>query len=1409
MRAILLIVSFCIVSYILMAQPQQVYTANVTHFGTEDGLSHRDVFCTFQDSRGFIWIGTKYGLNRFDGHRFKVFTKEKNGLASNEVDHILEDAAGWLWVFQSNVSEKYKLDFSHITLINVYTFEVKSLEERFEGAFPGKANRVFTALSDQYNTIYLGTNDGRIIRFHPKSGIQVQETEYTDPLRLKYITKEGNLTIEIVKSQDNNAQLELDSLGNLLWHQSGSTFLNPVFQETSGTRWFFKRGGEKRYKSITFFVANESGEMRQLDFSNIPVPGNWKIRGIPTIQYQQAEGSLWIGDVDHLFVFHPKKRLLYDIGKDNPEIVSNVVKNIFFDKQNNAWIATANGIYQVTLKPSPFRKYLASPKSSYNIKTAFSGRGMVVHNGQLWVNGIKDEFFRIDLKTHQREQIVEFKPDSKHIKARYKNFRPVLVLDENRLILGSDYFIEYNIPGQAYRFLHQEKPHKLKNLWSLHIDRYQKAWGGTQSGGLAYVDLQGERTVHPFRLYNGFKALRKSTVYSFLEWDKDLLLLGSTTGLYVLHQKKGIVKRFWDGGQNSTYFPHNEIHHLQRDKQNPNIIWVATGGGGLVQVLLEPDNSKPNMANLAMDSSRQFTIADGLTSNVIYAVYEDAHENLWLPSDYGIIRFNKNTFACKAFVEEDGISHNEFNRISHFQAEDGTLYFGGINGVTAFHPDQVRDQTHHLNAPLRITSFQQFVGEINKMVDRTADLIQQQKIRLLPADKFFNLEFALLEYQDGKQVRYSYQIEGQDENWTMLRQNSIRVSGLPYGHFHLKIKGQGADGRFSSHELNIPVDVVKPFYMEWWFTSLIAISLLTATSLFFRYRTRLLRRQKAKLEKQVAERTHQIQQDKETIEAQAESLQQLDKAKSRFFANVSHELRTPITLMLGPIDSVLQRNRLDAKDQTFLQLAQNNGKKLLQLVNEILTLTKLENSKLKLSERPVQLYPLLRRIVASFESLAERKRVSFYFHYQAAQQLTLLLDEDKFEKIINNLLSNAFKFTPAKEEVALEVKEFPDHILLSVSDSGIGIHPEDLPHIFNRFYQSKRPEASHRGGSGIGLSLSLELAKLMQAELWVQQPTISQVTKTGSRFNFQIPKKEAINVGTAALSNAVEKPSFEKEGSKPTHSNPYSTSTVNVTLPATPPAGQPSLLVVEDNPDVRSYLGAILGEKWHVHFAENGQEALNFLSAEKTAKIDLLITDLMMPVMDGFQLLEQVKAREQFHQLPTIMLTARAEMEDRLAAFRFGVDDYLIKPFLEEELKVRVENLLTNASHRNEWKKNEQVMQRGVADTQVSQAEYEWLNELKSVVLKNAGQYQLTSDFVAAHMYVSRTQLFRQVKKLAGMTLTQYIQGIRLQEARRLLETGTCTSVKSAAYAVGYKQLDKFSQNFRKLFGKPPSNFLI
>ena len=565
------------------------------------------------------------------------------------------------------------------------------------------------------------------------------------------------------------------------------------------------------------------------------------------------------------------------------------------------------------------------------------------------------------------------------------------------------------------------------------------------------------------------------------------------------------------------------------------------------------------------------------------------------------------------------------------------------------------------------------------------------------------------------------------------------------------------------------------------------------------------------------------------IAQQSAALQQLDAAKTRFFANVSHELRTPLTLILGPLTTMLKSNTLDNKNFTLASLMRQNTKGLLKLVNEILDLSKLEAGKLVLHEEKTTVYPLVRRIVANFESAAEIQNVYFDFDYQADPYLQLLLDTDKFEKIINNLLSNAVKFTPANGRITVTVAEANSLLKITVADTGRGIHPDDLPHIFNRFYQSNQADALTEGGTGIGLSLSSELVKLMGGKLAVQS-TFGE----GSIFTFELQKKEVL--GTATDLELIDNQNIAAE-----NEILYTEIPPSVFEPKREGKGQrKTVLIVEDNKSLRNYLSLILEPHYTILKAENGEVALDILdnglkmsdeskphsalsTHHSSLKPDLILSDVMMPIMDGFQLLSALKTSDVYCSIPVVMLTARAEMQDKLKALRIGVDDYLTKPFEEEELLVRIENLLKNANVRQQIRQEELAISstdipNSLARNEATKSDIllpplsiddqNWLADLENVLHQHISDYNLFTDRMADMLHISRSQFYRRVRTLTGLTPIEYLQEVRFNHARLLLEQRTVSSVKAAAAAVGMRQVQNFSQHFKERFGKLPSEYL-
>ncbi len=544
----------------------------------------------------------------------------------------------------------------------------------------------------------------------------------------------------------------------------------------------------------------------------------------------------------------------------------------------------------------------------------------------------------------------------------------------------------------------------------------------------------------------------------------------------------------------------------------------------------------------------------------------------------------------------------------------------------------------------------------------------------------------------------------------------------------------------------------------------------------------------------------------ELIQKQAVQLQNLDKAKSRFFANVSHELRTPLTLMLGPIHSLLKDKKMAEKQLDMLKMVDRNGKQLQQLINEILDLRKLEMGKMKVQTQPTDIGSFFRQHFAQFDFLAEKKQIDFSYRVSIDNDKIASIDREKCRQILYNLLSNAFKFTPCSGVIKGEVSADHQQLRLSITDTGPGISAEDLPHLFDPYFQTNRPDQPAEGGTGIGLALCKEYVELFGGEIVVES-----TPGKGSSFTltFPIALTDTDHTARDYRQRNDDGPQITSGNLAPSVLSP------DTQLPTS--NTRPAILVVEDNPDLQEYIRMILSPKYEVVSAENGQQALDLLHQQMTEPskpsnnklqsasnhYQLILSDLMMPVMDGYQLLEQIKENEATRYLPVIMLTARADMQDKLRALRIGVDDYLTKPFDEEELLVRIENLLKNQAER--LKENGRGLETNKSDSALSEEDQQWLLDFETYVQENLSNDLLSVPFLSNHFAMSESTLLRQLKRLTGMTPNQYLQEVRLDEARRLLENKVYNSVAQVAIKVGYGDTRSFSRRFKKRFGKLPS----
>ncbi len=558
---------------------------------------------------------------------------------------------------------------------------------------------------------------------------------------------------------------------------------------------------------------------------------------------------------------------------------------------------------------------------------------------------------------------------------------------------------------------------------------------------------------------------------------------------------------------------------------------------------------------------------------------------------------------------------------------------------------------------------------------------------------------------------------------------------------------------------------------------IVFLVLILAVSLFFGYR-----KQKQDKKKLIEQNT--------LIYNQTIKLEALDAAKSRFFANVSHELRTPLALILGPLGTLLKENRLTERQVELLKFVHRSSRQLENMVTGILDLGKVEMGKMKLDESPTPVATFFGSHFAQFESLADSKELDYSYVIHISNDLRANLDQSKCSQILNNLLANSFKFTPRGKQITATLNLVDDHLHLCITDSGIGIHPDDLPYIFDRYFQTPKRDKPAEGGTGIGLALCQDYVQLMNGQIEAES-----IPGQGSSFHVAIP---------ITLLPDANQPDIDIREIGQTPNTFHTTVSLRALTTGETggalPMALPAILVVEDNPDLQAYIHLILSDRYRVLTAGNGKEALERIHTEGSSRISLILSDLMMPVMDGHQLLAHLKSVDAMRHIPFVMLTARADSQDRLRALRIGVDDYLLKPFEEEELLARIDNLLANQAARRL-----SVTHEGEPGPAMSGADREWLETFERHVENNLANPVLSVPELAYHFAMSESTLLRQLKRLTGLSPAQYVQAVRLENARRLLENGTFRSITQVAAQVGYGDVRSFSRNFRIRFGKLPS----
>lgn len=1202
------------------------------HISVEDGLSHVTINEIFQDSYGFIWIGTTDGLNRYDGHELVTHKHEPNvptSLSFNTITGITEDKSRNLWVATWGGLHYY--DRVRGTFELIASWHESKDGEKVEAV---RVNDI--AISE--NNLWIASEKGL-----SSLDINTKAITYTLPIPEgglnKLLLTDSELWMGKVKGGVLRRALDSKTTSHLLDYLVGP--VTTLFKSKNGLIWIGTN------QDGVYRLNRKSSEYQRLNIEGLG-------ENIMTL-HEDSRGNYWVGTGKNgLFQLNHKYQLIthFQHVADAPSsLSSNEIRVVFEDREGTLWFGTwGAGINRLSVRKFDFRNFGAS---GYNDQR-FALSNDFVHAvaeqgpGTVWI-GTKDGLNRLDLETG----LVRKYFASSSTNSLSSNYIKSLFLDGNDLWIGTEEGLNvFNTKTESFSqpLNDSEGVNALpsNNITFVFEDSSGGKWIGTWAG---------LRRLNASHINNRLpESLRSNEILSMVEDQDGIFWIGTYfNGLYRYDLKNDQLSNYRYDSEDPSSLGNDRVWTLHVDPSNS--VWAGTFGGGLSKVIRNSNQIR----------FQRFTEHEGLSNNGVIGILSEKDGTLWVSSNKGISRYDQSAGTFTSFDRRDGLQGDHFN-VAYHKGASGNMYFGGSSGLSVFNPSAIPDSFE--SPKVVIDAFELFNEPATTGQDGLLKegVLKTESIVLKHDQRVFSFNFSALSLDQPESFSYAFRLRDFDKDWrfTDAKRRYITYTSIPSGEYTFEVRAASKNSDWGETK-SMRLIILPPWWSTWWFKSALVVIIFGLLTLIYRVRVRKIERDKALLEAEVSRRTEElikinkeVVRDKQLIQEQSDRLRELDKVKSRFFANISHELRTPLTLINAPLESLIESGKIEDQEvRNTLKVAKRNGVSLLSLVEEILDLAKLEAGKLKLIENPVRLKEFLEDTLADYTSGLVEKGIELEFKYLPDNHMTLLFDENKGGKIIRNLLSNALKFT--KDMISVEVlfsTESEQKIQLIVTDNGIGIDAIDLPYIFDRYYQSERPGNKAEGGTGIGLALAKELAALMSGDL-----SVSSEIGQGSRFVFEFPMKEVKENTIVPLTKADnEVLDFSLKQTIAKYAAKFS-------------VDKPILLITEDHHEMRAFIAQTLAPYFTILQAENGMVALETLRNEK---VDIVISDVMMPLMDGFELLESIRQDERLHEVSVVMLTARADQEDRLHALTLGIDDYLTKPFSAVVFLARIKNILEN-----------------------------------------------------------------------------------------------------------------------------------
>ena len=1316
-------------------------SANSDKFFT---FSNSHINSIYQDSYGYIWICSDYGLNRFDGSTTKTFyhSSDSLSLASNSVLTLFEDKSGEIWVgtidgiqrFDRSKEKFYpvKLSYPHIT---DFTYVNSIIEDH-------KGNIWFSTSRSGVICLKAGSRE-------PVYYLKTNSNICSNKINTLFEDGFGNIW---VGSQDNGISVINVDNRTIVNHAHNAGDHSTIsgnnvftFSETPDGTVLVGTidGGIDAYD-----VATQSFRRRCIECD-----GN-----VFTMR-KDSRGRLWIGTDGRglkYYDFATGQAGTYNSGIPEFDFGRMKVHSIFEDRQGNLWAA----VYQkgVLMIPRDGKQFFNigfnpfSPQNSIGSECVLSI--MEDGSGDIWIGTDGDGIFRLD-----KRRLVK-----KHYSGDKIRATAVLSLFEDskgRIYAGSYLYglFRYEPSSDSFRHIelyNRETGESVKEVNVIKEDPEGNLWIGTNGNGLCVYNPRTEETVfYRYNLMRSSGQLLSNSIHAIcFDRERRVWIGTSDAGLSCYDMKTG---KFTDYNVANGRLSDNSVFSIAQDGKGT--IWVGT---------------KYGLDKISSDGSPEvFGIADGLPNECIYGIVTDSHDNLWISTGMGMSHFDVETGKFINYFMSDGLVCNEFKRGAYFKSPDGEIFFGGINGVTSFRPFRSEKARPLLNLAFTDLYVYNKPVEIGSGGDALlcTPLNMAEKIRLPHGISNFSIGYSALEYNSPNKVVYEVMLEDFDKEW-ITQPAGVRAAtytNLKPGNYTFRLRASVAGGPVTERVIAIVVE--PPLWMTWWAKSIYAVIVLCAAYFIVRYVKMKMRMRKESMEKANEKR--------------------IMESKIQFFTDISHEVRTPLTLILSPIEQLISKTDDPQLLKTY-NLIDQNGKRILRLINQIMELRKLDNSESKLHASLTDVGKFLGTIYSSFSQMAEEK--SIVYELDVSENVgKVWLDKDKLDKVVFNVLSNAFKYTPEKGTIRLSASCESGNLAIRVEDSGIGIPEEYRQAVFERFYQV--PTESNRAmlGTGIGLHLSRKLMELHQGSISVERSSGS-----GTTFLITLPldssylKPEEMDNEDSTVSLAtLNQPSVAEFVKAPVHNNVVGGKTLSHTL-----------LIVEDDSSILDFLNGILSSEYRILCAQNGKEGLETAIRELP---DCVITDVMMPEMDGTEMCRKIKANPATCDIPVIILTAKTSIEQRVEGLAGGADSYIPKPFNIEHLRTRISKLIElRRTMRDKYTGKLEVKEDSV---KVKSADDKLIEKVEAFVEKELANPDLSVEMIASEIGISRSHLHRKLKQLTNQNPSDYIKNTRLRHAAYLLANKNI-AVSEAGYATGFSSLSHFSNSFKEFYGMSPTKYV-